>query len=289
MGLETLSLQRRTLLTGALAGTALVGLTGFRSFSGLFAPSAELWDRWTAHDDSSAREVDYDAWTSLLGRYASKASSGVVVFDYGGVSAADRATLQEMIAAWAAVPVSSLNRAEQQAFWINLYNAATVELVLRHYPVESIRDTEGEGGFLSKKGPWDIEVVRVEDEPLTLNDIEHRILRPIWRDPRIHYAVNCASIGCPNLKLTAWTAEAMEADLENAARAYVNDPRGVRIDGGQVTVSSIYDWFIEDFGRSEELVLVHLKRYADPGLAEQLGQAGKIDGTAYDWRLNRQS
>ena len=63
----------------------------------------------------------------------------------------------------------------------------------------------------------------------------------------------------------------------------------MRIDGGQVTVSSIYDWFIEDFGRSEELVLVHLKRYADPGLAEQLGQAGKIDGTAHDWRLNRQS
>ena len=150
MGLETLSLQTYA-AHGSACGHGARRVDRVPVFSGLFAPSAELWDRWTAHDDSSAREVDYDAWTSLLGRYASKASSGVVVFDYGGVSAADRATLQEMIAAWAAVPVSSLNRAEQQAFWINLYNAATVELVLRHYPVESIRDTEGEEGSFRKR------------------------------------------------------------------------------------------------------------------------------------------
>ncbi len=289
MRTDRLMLGRRTLLKTAVAGTAMFGLTGFRSFSGLFAPSAELWDRWTAHDQNSTVTLDYEAWTQFLGRFTKPMPNGVMAFDYGGVGASGKQALDDMIAAWAATPVSSLRRDEQEAFWINLYNAATIALVLRHYPVESIRDIEGEGGFLSKKGPWDIEVVEIERQALTLNDIEHRILRPIWQDPRVHYAVNCASIGCPNLKPTAWTAAAMDTDLDAAARGYVNDPRGARFDDGNVVVSSIYDWFIEDFGGSEEMVLAHLRRYAEPDLANRLAAAGKIERTEYDWRLNRLS
>ena len=121
---------------------------------------------------------------------------------------------------------------------------------------------------------------------MSLNDIEHRILRPVFKDPRIHYAVNCASVGCPNLGLKAYRGATIEADLEEAARLYVNHARGVSINGGQVSVSRIYDWFIEDFGGSEEGVLAHLRRYAELGLKDRLAAIGALHDTHYDWSLN---
>jgi hypothetical protein len=171
------------------------------------------------------------------------------------------------------------------AFWINLYNALTLQVVARRHPVDSIRDIDISPGWFSD-GPWDAVLVSVEGEALTLNDIEHRILRPIWRDPRIHYAVNCASLGCPNLAQTPYRARQLEAQLERAARAFVNHPRGVKAEQGRVTASRIYDWYREDFGTSEAELLAHLRRYAAPGLAARLAAAGAIAGYAYDWNLN---
>ncbi len=129
-------------------------------------------------------------------------------------------------------------------------------------------------------------MITVAGQALTLNDIEHRILRPIWQDPRVHYALNCASIGCPDLAPRAYTGAGLDRALTLAATAYVNDPRGVTIRDGRVTVSRIYDWFIEDFGGSEQTVLAHLKSYADEKLAADLVRIGRIDDTAYDWQLN---
>jgi len=125
-----------------------------------------------------------------------------------------------------------------------------------------------------------------EGESLSLNDIEHRILRPIWQDPRIHYAVNCASFSCPNLRGTAFTAGNLEAILDQAARSYVNSRRGVALAGGRLTLSSIYDWYASDFGRNEAEILAHLRQYAKPELASQLAAfKGRIN-YAYDWSLN---
>ena len=148
-------------------------------------------------------------------------------------------------------PVSSLNRGEQLAYWINFYNALTVQVILDHYPTDSILDIKISPGFFSI-GPWDKKLVTVEGEELSLNDMEHRILRPIWRDPRIHYGVNCASIGCPNLLTTAYTADNVDGLLTENAVAYVNHPRGASLQNGALTVSSIYDWFEEDFGGNED-------------------------------------
>ncbi len=129
-------------------------------------------------------------------------------------------------------------------------------------------------------------LIEVEGEAVSLNDIEHRILRPIWRDPRVHYALNCASIGCPDLRAAAFTAENAEALLDTAARAYVNHPRGARVENDRLTVSSIYAWFREDFGGTEAGVIAHLKRYAGPELAKALETATDIGGYEYDWALN---
>ena len=125
----------------------------------------------------------------------------------------------------------------------------------------------------------------VEGERLSLDDIEHGILRPIWHDPRIHYALNCASISCPKLQPIAFTANNEERLLDEAARAYVNDPRGVRITNGRLTVSSIYVWYRDDFGSSDSAVIDHLRRYASPQLAAELARFRKPDEDAYDWRL----
>ena len=127
----------------------------------------------------------------------------------------------------------------------------------------------------------------VEGEALSLNDVEHRILRPIWRDPRIHYAVNCASLGCPNLRHQAFTSANTETLLDEGARDYVNHPRGAFFIDGGLHVSSIFHWFRSDFGGSDRSVLEHLVQFADPALRAKLMEITSIDGHDYDWALNR--
>jgi hypothetical protein len=166
-----------------------------------------------------------------------------------------------------------------------MYNALTVSVVLDFYPVKSIQDIDlGPGLFTI--GPWDKKPIKVDDEAVSLNDIEHRILRPIWKDPRIHYAVNCASVGCPNLQRAAYTAARMDTMLERAASTFVNNPRGARFSDGKLVVSKIYAWFLDDFGGSKDAVLNHLRKYANKDLANKLGQATGISGYEYDWNLN---
>ncbi len=113
-------------------------------------------------------------------------------------------------------------------------------------------------------------------------------MRPTFKDPRVHYVVNCASYGCPNLMNRAWRAATLEADLEAGARAFVNHARGVSVSAsGGLTVSSIYKWFIVDFGGNDEGVIAHFRKYAGPELARQLGGSPRIVSDTYDWSLNR--
>lgn len=249
------------------------------------APKSELWDVWAVHDPASDTVVDHSAWNRFLGQYVRPGSDGINRVAYDEVTAADRKALDGYIDGLAAMPVRSLSRTEQFPFWVNLYNALTVRVVLEHYPVASIRDIDISPGFFAD-GPWGKKLTKVESEEVSLDDIEHRILRPVWRDPRIHYAVNCASLGCPNLPSHAMTAENTEAFLEEAAIAFINHPRGARIEDGGLRVSSIYDWFEADFGGSDAGVIAHLRQYAKGELAAGLATVTRIAGDDYDWRLN---
>ncbi len=168
------------------------------------------------------------------------------------------------------------------AFWINLYNAATVDIVLDAWPITDIRKIDSP---ILRRGPWDRKAFMVKGQRLSLNDIEHRILRPIWRDVRIHYAVNCASLGCPNLASTPYRPETLQGMLDAAARAYVNHPRGFSRSGGKLVASSIYNWYQSDWG-NEAAVLAHARKYASPKTAMMLGQATRIDDYRYDWSVN---
>ena len=266
-----------------LAVIALV--SGLSLSAASAAPRADLWPRWQAHDPASTETIDHRQWSQLLQRYGVRGEDGIIRFAYGRFTGADKQALKRYIERLGSTAVSSLNRGEQFALWINLYNALTVDLILTNYPVSSILKLNISPGFFSI-GPWGKKLVSVEGEELSLNDIEHRILRPIWRDPRIHYAVNCAALGCPNLVLEAYTAENIDGLLEAAAEAHVNDPRGTRIENGELIVSSIYRWFVADFGGGDAGVLRHLRQYARGGLAEKLAGINQIAADHYDWSIN---
>ena len=193
----------------------------------------------------------------------------------------------------ASIPLSAVSRLEigayrrdeQFAYWVNLYNALTVKVVLDHYPVDSILDIGISHGLFAF-GPWGKKLISIDGDDLSLDDIEHRILRPIWRDPRIHYAVNCASIGCPNLMRRAFTGKTAEAMLTQAARDYINHPRGAEVRDGRLYASSLYEWYQVDFGDSDAAVIQHLKQFANPELARLLETVSYIYDDDYDWTLN---
>lgn len=249
----------------------------------LAAPKAKLWEFWIAHDSDSTTTIDHSAWNEFLANYLRRRPDGINRFAYRAVSPSQRELLSTYIDGLAALPIRTYSRDEQLAYWINLYNALTVQVVLDHFPVESIRDISS--GLFSF-GPWRMDLVTIEGESLSLDDIEHRILRPVWKDARVHYAVNCASLGCPNLQPVAFTSDNTHDLLDTAAREYVNHPRGAQVTEDGLVVSSIYDWFEDDFGGNDRGVIDHLTRYADPELARQLQDVTEVERDRYDWAIN---
>jgi len=272
------TLTRRVALGGLLAA-ALGPCTACA------APRANPWPRWQTSDERAPQAIDHAAWNAFLSRYLMQGGDGINRIAYRRVVPSDREALSLYVAVLAGLPITSFRRDEQRAYWINLYNALTVRTVLDHYPVASILDISLSPGLFAR-GPWGKKLVRIEGEEVSLDDIEHRILRPFWRDPRLHYAVNCAALGCPNLQPQAFTAASTEAVLDAAARAYVNHPRGARIDNGRLHVSSLYVWYKADFGGDDRGVIEHLKRYAAPPLKAALMLQAQIAGDSYDWSLN---
>lgn len=256
-------------------------------FLALWSPDArgdDLYETFNAHQKHGEASVDHARWEKLLQTYLHAAEDGLNRFDYEGLKKGGLSGLESYLQALQEVDPARLTIAEQFAFWTNLYNAKTVEIVTKHFPVSSIREIRLSLNPLA--GPWKAKVLRVAGSELSLDDIEHGILRAVWNDPRIHYVVNCASVGCPNLARQAYSGDRLERMLDRAARAYINSPRGVRVGGGRVTVSSLFDWYAGDFGGSVPEILDHLRKYAAPALAQRLRDTVGIDGYEYDWMLN---
>lgn len=235
---------------------------------------------------------DHRPWGELLRTYvvvppAADRGAAPHFVDYAGLKAdkAGRAALGAYIESLEAVDPAALPRDEQFAFWVNLYNALTVRVVVDRYPVASIRDISISPGLFAR-GPWGRKLVRVAGRDLSLDDIEHVILRPEFGDPRVHYAVNCASWSCPDLALEPYEGATLDAQLDAAARRYVNSPRGADFRGTRLTASSIFSWYKKDFGGTEAALLAHLRKYAEPELAAALAKATRVSSYEYDWALN---
>ena len=167
-------------------------------------------------------------------------------------------------------PDDSWTRDERLAYWINAYNAATLDLILDNYPLKSIKDLDG-------GKPWDVKRVKLDGNTYSLNEIENSVIRPRFREPRIHFAVNCAARGCPPLRNEAFVAERLDRQLAEQTRKFLNDPAYTNLDGETLTVSRIFDWYGEDFGDVADFVR---------GYRDDVPAGAQVAYSDYDWALN---
>ncbi|MEM7220717.1 MAG: DUF547 domain-containing protein [Pseudomonadota bacterium] len=268
--------DRRAVLASLLCAVALT-LAG-----GAAHAAPEPWALWDAENAASTEVVDHSAWSRWLDRFLVPGDDGINRVRYRAIDAAGQDELDDYVADLAAIDPRRLNRDEQFAYWANLYNAVTVQVVLKYPNKKSILRM---GEKLFKIGPWDDAAVSVAGESLTLNDIEHRILRPIFKDERVHYAVNCASIGCPNLRMAPFTGAQLEAQLAAAERDYLSHERGVMLSRKGLRLSKIFKWYREDFASTETELIEYLAA-RHPSLGEALSAFDGRVRYEYDWNLN---
>jgi len=247
--------------------------------------AADIWKHWQAHDETSMGQIDHAVWETFLLNYLRSGDDGIHRVAYGKVRARDREALDGYLQELSEVDIDGYRRSEQMAYWINLYNALTVDLILDHYPIASIRKLRDPASG-RRQSPWDQKLLTVDGISLSLNDIEKRILKPIWQDQRVQYALSCGAIGCPNLQPMPYSGAKLKKQLSDVTMAYINDKRCIVIDGSELRVSSIYRWNIQDFGGSDRAIIQHLMAYAAPDLAMSLQKFDRIHGDGFDWRLN---
>jgi hypothetical protein len=235
-----------------------------------------------------AQAAPFDQTHPLLAKTL-KAYVKDALVDYTALKA-NRQDLDRYLGEVAAVAEPDFKQwSEQQrlAFLINAYNAYTLQLIIDHYPVKSIKDI---GGWV--KGPWDQPVVRLFGRALTLNDLEHKILRVEYAEPRIHVALVCAARGCPPLRSEAYVADRLDAQLDDQARQFLATANKNRVDAGERVfyLSPLFKWYGADFEKKSGSVLAALKPYWPKEAAAALAKDGfKIRYTDYDWALNQTS
>ncbi len=265
---------------------ALMLLTALLAPHSMAAPKSELWSYWSANQSQSSIKVDHQIWQALLSRYVLLSDDGIHRVAYGEFDETAKAKLREYLDAMSRIAPTQLNRDEQLAYWINLYNAQTIQVVLDHPRKKSILSM---GPFFSQ-GPWDEPYLTIENKPVTLNDIEHRILRPIWQDHRLHYVLNCASIGCPNLSQTAYRATSIAQQMADAQIAFLQHPRAISFtDRGELQLTSLFDWYLADFAPDVFGLLAYLAVQRPDLAADLAAMAGNADAKinyVYDWDLN---
>ncbi len=230
-------------------------------------------------------EREHTAWSSLLGKYVHDGS-----VDYEGLKRQGVTELNNYLATLSSVCAAderAANRDERLAFWINAYNAFTVKLILDHYPVQSIRSI-GLLPLAAFKKKF-IPMPGLGKGDLSLDDIENDILRKQLGEPRIHFAIVCASKSCPKLRSQAYRADAVNLQLDQAARDFIQDSSKNRYDAAKRTfyASSIFKWFREDFERAKGSLAAFIGQYAQPDVAAALNQGDvHIEFLDYDWSLN---
>jgi hypothetical protein len=173
-------------------------------------------------------------------------------------------------------PAESWSENKQKAFWINAYNAYTIKIILENYPLKSIMDIKQEG-----KTAWKIPFAKVGGKTYTLDHIEHEILRKNFSDPKIHVGVNCASGSCPKISNSAFTEENVETELTRLMKDFINDSSRNKISKNKIQISSIFDWFKEDFTKNGS-VIDFLNTYSET----EISSKAKISYLKYDWTLN---
>lgn len=209
----------------------------------------------------------HDLWNDLLKKHVS--ADGKV--DYPGFKK-DIAALDSYLGGLTRHPVQDdWSRNEKMAYWINAYNAFTIKMIVNNYPVSSITN-------LHDGKPWDLKWITLEKNNYSLNNIENDILRPKFNDARIHFAVNCAAKSCPPLLNRAYLADKLDAQLEQQAKAFINNPKYNKISASEVQISRIFDWYSKDFGN----IISYLNKYSNT----KINPDATVKYLEYDWALN---
>ena len=225
---------------------------------------------------TAAQGVDHSLYAGLLKKYVKE---GVV--NYQGLKN-EESVLDKYLKVLQQVDSKKLSHSEQFTFYINAYNSWTIKLILSEYPgVKSIKEL----GSLFKS-PWKKKICRIDGKVVSLDDIEHGILRPRFKDPRVHFAVNCASKSCPPLRSEPYYGSNMDLQLDEMTKGFINDNGYNRLDGDTLYVSSIFKWFAKDF--NEDIIGFFFK-YGNENLKRQLeARKGriKVKYLDYDWSLN---
>ncbi len=250
------------LISGAcmFASCNLISSAGFNS-KGLPTPDVS---KQSSSDQEV--EIDHSIWNSLLQKHVSE--SGMV--DYTAFKN-DRAQLDKYLKMLSAQePSEDWGTNELLAYYINLYNAYTVDLILKNYPVKSIKDIDS---------PWTKEFIKIGDTEISLGGIENSVLRKM-NEPRIHFAINCASISCPQLLNEAYTADKIEEQLEKVTREFINSDKN-EISENSAKLSSIFDWYKKDF-KENGTVIDYINKYSDT----RINPEATISYKDYNWNLN---
>jgi hypothetical protein len=230
---------------------------------------------------SDATPVSHRIWDELLQKHVDE--QGLV--DYKGFMA-DSTKLNEYLDLLSKHHPNEKNWSPEQrlAYWINAYNAFTIKLILDHYPVESIKDIGRTISIPFVNSPWDIKFIEIEGAEYDLNNIEHGIIRKEFNEPRIHFALVCAAISCPKLRKEAYIAEKLDAQLEEQARQFFNNPEKNKITPERAEISKILNWYGGDFKEEAPSKIDYINRYSKVKLRKN----ASVNYLDYDWRLNEQ-
>ena len=233
--------------------------------------STETLDAEIEESEHLDEVIDWhNVYDNLLKKYVSE--KGIV--DYEGLSA-EKSQLEAYLNFLSNnSPSSSWERNTRLVYWINLYNAATLDLILDNYPISSIMKINGGKA-------WDLKIVRVGDELLSLNEVEHEKIRPVFNEPRIHFAVNCAALSCPKLLNAAFAPRILEKQLEDQTKYFVNDAANNTISEKKISLSKIFEWYKEDFEKEGSLI-DFVRKYSSTAITEK----PNLNYLEYKWELN---
>ena len=265
-------------------------MRSLRSFLARLAGILALAVMASAPPLAAQAAFDHGAFDALLRAHV---RGGMV--DYDAFARAPE--FQRYLASLAGFDPTALPERERLAFWINAYNAYTIRLIVRHEERESIRNINKTFGLVKAYGPWKEKLAVVGGRTYGLDEIEQGIIRPRFREPRIHFALVCAAMGCPPLRSEAYAGARLDAQLDDQARTFLlRSPTKNRVDAASRTVylSPIlveFRDYIEDFGGSRDAVGRFVALYHPPGLERALLETGgfRVVTTAYDWTLNSQA
>ncbi|MBC7720872.1 MAG: DUF547 domain-containing protein [Pedobacter sp.] len=228
----------------------------------------------------NGKPITHEAWNKLLKKHVD--SKGFV--DYKGFIKDSVALNSYLKMLSDNEPADSWQKDEKLAFWINAYNAFTVKLIIDHYPVKSIKDIGSKIQIPFVNTPWQKKFIQMGDKKIKLDDIENNIIRKKFTEPRIHFAIVCASISCPKLRNEAYEASKLDAQLTDQAKAFLSDPTRNKPDATNPKLSHIFQWFNGDFEKTGLTKIEFINKYSPI----KINADANIDYMNYDWGLNEQ-